>query len=328
MGGDYTPSVLEDDVYDIGSLGKGVKLTSKSTVELTHKYAEKHLELPAFAGERAVRQTHVDSLVQHMTRGTFHPEWVKLIACRCAEECPDIKGEILKPATQWRMNGQHTCWARLQMPEDYRCPVEVVNYTASTLYDMRMLYASIDRVAQRTHQHIMQSYLAGTTAFNGYNKDILSAVASGLAHWQWGESETHKVRAGRDADALAYLLQTEYYELAIRVLDFLQANFSKDRQFLKRRGVVGAIFATFGKAIQDSNRFWEAVASGVGMTDANDPRLRLRTALVGAVVPKGSDRRRYSAEDVYRWCVTAWNAFREGKSMLLLRVPEKRHAIK
>lgn len=325
MGGDYTPTELSEDVLDITSLGKGIKVTSKNTVELTRKYAEAHIALPAFAGERDVRQSHVDMLLQHMQRGTFRPEWVKLMVCRCNEECRDIGQEMVKSNTRWRMNGQHTCWARLQMPEDYRCPVEVVNYTAETAYDMRMLYASIDRGAPRTRVHIMQSYLSGTPAFDGFNKACMAASASGLAHWQWGWSDNLKAAAGRDADVLAYLMQTEYYELTIRVLTFLSENHNVDRNFLLRRGVVGAMYATYGKAVADSGKFWGPVATGVGIDNVNDPRLRLRNSLVTAVVPRGSVKQRYTAEDIYRWCITAWNAFREGRSLQIVRATDKRH---
>src|SRR5688500_1830871 len=108
----------DNGFYDIKSLGQSLRLTSQDSVELTPELAKELLAMPAFIGERPMRKRHVGNLVHNMQRGTFRWEWVTIITCRCTEP---HNGKP-KGAT-FRMNGQHTCSARLEMQPSYRAPI-------------------------------------------------------------------------------------------------------------------------------------------------------------------------------------------------------------
>lgn len=321
-------STLVESFADITSLGGGLKLTAQDKVELTNEYAAKHLGLSEFCGERGVRPSHLAALVTHMKRGTFRSEWVQLMVCKCKEACRDIAGEKQPAGTLWRMNGKHTSNARLQLPAGFRCPVQILRYTAETAYDMRMLYASIDRNGPRTSKHIMKSYLAGSDAFENYSVAAVTSAPAGLAHWQWGDSSYRNSR-GHDADELAYLIQTEYYNLSKPILSFLTQHGERSQKFLLRVGVVGAMYATFNKSISDSEKFWDAVATGLGFSSKGDARLKLRNALLTSSIDgRTTTQKNVCREVTYRWCIASWNAFREGRAVQVLRVPEKRPAAK
>lgn len=326
MGGDYNPkqATEEDAGYDIMSLAGGTRIVSKEEIALSHEMCNKHLALPAFAGERRVRGALVSDLLNHMRRGTFRPELVALATCRCKEEVQTIEGETLKAGTTWRINGQHTCWARLQLPASFKLNVIVIRYVAETAYDMRMLYASFDRGGGRTRQHVIKSYLAGLPAFADFSVKALERAPSGFAHWQWGTAHGGSGR-GHDGDEVAYLMQTQWLQLSSRVMGFLTTHGTSDNDFILRCGVTAAMFATFDKAPSDAARFWEPVATGIGIAKAGDPRLKLRTALVGSSVDgRTTEKRSADREDMYRWCITTWNAWREGRTLNVLRTSDKR----
>lgn len=303
------PSVMEHlpETLEVGSLGEGLKMTSSVVVELDKKFATELLEMDEFSSDRPLNDNHVAHLKQAMERGTFLPEQVNIVTCT-------LNGKT------YRMNGQHTSWARLYMPDDYKCPVRHFKYKADTDNDMRRLYASLDRMKGRTTGNIVIAYLYDTEEWKGYNKRVIIKLAEGLAFHLWqGQDE----RTMRDADDRAYLLMTDYHDLAKKVGPFLDESFGKDSRHIMRRPVIGAIFATFEKAAQPSLDFWRAVRDGVGFTNKYDARLTLRNALLQTSINSGagarSDKKAAGGEEMHRWCRNAWNAWRRGEELKILR---------
>ncbi len=310
----------EVDFLDVCSISGQVKKSAEDSVELSLENAARHLSLPEFAGERNIRQSHVDSLVRHMKRGTFHPEWVVLITCKCNEECSDSSGVVQKAGTVWRMNGKHTSTARLQMPPSFRCPVRVMRYTASTAHGMRMLYSTIDRNGPRTKRHITRSYLAGAPGYEDYADRAIENIANAVSLWEWGDPS---FRGGRkhDADEAVYLVKTTHSVACHHVLEFLSSGMTREgHKIVGRTGVVAAMLATFSKDSTDAKKFWTTVVSGAGIPSVDDPRLRLRDKLAtSATDGRTSDKARVSAETQFRWSIYAWNAYRSGK--MIKKIP-------
>ena len=96
---------------------------------------------------------------------------------------------------------------------------------------------------------------------------------------------------------------------------------------MKRASIVAAMFTTFNKAVKDSKEFWDAVRDGIGFDQKHDPRLKLRNSLMTAKISQMGERhtnRKGSAkvvlgEELIRWSINAWNAWRKGESLTVLR---------
>jgi len=314
MSGQYKHqgSVAGTDVLSVTDLGGGLELKRTRNLEFTHAEAVKLIEAHEdFPGDRKLKQAHVDYLVKAMIRGTFHPEWVHLIICR-------YNGKT------YRMNGQHTAWARLEMPAGWKCGVKVLEYEAQTEQDVRTLYSSIDRSSPRTRANVIESYLAGSEEFKSVKTATLRAVPRGFSQWFW--TSQHE-RCQHDGDDVAYLLRTDHYDLAIRVCSFLDKLSPKEHKHIFRGPVVAALFATFHKAPQIAPKFWMPVCDGTGMEKRTDPRLKLRTTLLQAAVGFGggatSEKKRVSQEEMFRLCIAAWNAFRQERPLQILRASER-----
>lgn len=317
------------DIYDVASLGKGIKRTSRTTKELTVKQAENYLKVEEFVGDRPLSSKHVEYLADAMVRGTFFWEHVNIILCKCKEPCQG------HPAgTVFRMNGQHTCWARMEAGNSMngaRTPIYEERWTAETPYDVRMLYSSLDRHLVRSHGNILVAYLKGSEGFEDLSPSTIKLLGSGFRMWKWsGRGERSKY----DADAVAYLMATEDAELTLKVADFVQTHLrshSPETAPFRKAAVLGAMHATFRKSAQASEEFWEPVCIGVGMSRQHDPRLKLRGELQRTSQKKsatGSGTMVRDVEEIYRLCISAWNAWRVGQDLRQMKVTKTRIAAK
>jgi hypothetical protein len=98
--------------------------------------------------------------------------------------------------------------------------------------------------------------------------------------------------------------------------------------YLRRAPVIAAMYYTFDKAVKASGEFWDCVREGVGFTDKDDPRLRLRNALMVCRIGKGGAEGRPAkgkvsksvvSEEILRWSIQAWNAWRRNEPLKNLR---------
>jgi len=323
MSGTYQPPKEQVEAYDVTSMGEGLKRTSSSQIELDHDQAAKVLEIVEFTdADRRLRPNHVKHLHQTMIRGTFVPSWVTIIVCRCNEAYKDNKA-----GTVYRMNGQHTSWARLEMPKNYRCPVNFEKWTAKTVADMRQLYASIDRGAKRTKANVLQSYLGGSDQYGEFASDAVRVVAAGLETLLFDERAR---RRECDGDSLAYLMLTDHYDTCQKACEFYESH-KKTQQHvhLWRAPVSAVMIESLSKAPVIAKRdFWEYVATGVGFDEKYDARLTYRNALMNCTINTGNrlvhTKRIVSGEQMFRWGQTAWNAFREGRELRVMRAQSSR----
>jgi len=311
MSGQYKNAGAATEVYNVTDISQGLIIRSRRKVNFTKEEATNLLNLPEFPGDRGLKNKHVDYLVKAMTRKTFRPELVSIITCSLKDK-------------KYRMNGQHTAWARLEMPNGYRCEVEMIHYEAKSEQDVRQLYASIDRSSPRTKANVIESYLVGSEEFQGVKSRSLRIGPQGFALWLW--SSGHE-RGKHDGDDIAYLLKTDYYDLAIKVCSFLDGLSPREHGHIFRAPVVAAMFATFNKAPQIAAEFWLPIGDGVGIEKRGDPRLKLRNYLMQTAVNAGkggrSEKQQASSELMFRQCVGCWNAFRDGRTLSILRANER-----
>ena len=316
------PSGIEtsdEEIYSIGELGEGgANLKSRKTVELTPEFAYdflNHSELSA--GDEKIDRNKGDSWIRHLSRemlsGNFLWEDVLLKTC-------NFEGHT------YRINGQHTAWARILaaeegLPADTRCPVVWFKYEAKSMADMRQLYAQSDGGKPRSRAVQIVAYTCGTDEFPDYTKKTLKLLAQGLGIWKWPD-ET--LRSEHTASDVAYLMLKEHHKLAVSVGKLLNESTAKEIRHLARAATVGAMYATYEKAPQIAYDFWASVRDGVGLDSKDDPRLTLRTYLLTTGLQKshvaGNDNKTVTQDEMYRSCITCWNAHRAGRHLKQIRV--------
>ena len=315
-------SVNGNGFYDIKSLGDSLKCMSQETVELNHKFAQEVLDMPEFIGERTRRKPHVADLIHAMETGTFEWAFVNIVFCRCNEpHNGHSKGTV------FRMNGQHTCKARLQVDAPLRAPVRLFRYTAATEADMRRLYATIDRNAPRTKGHQIGAYVNGTESYGHYKSHVRKLLPTGIAMWMWEQGAD---RARHGAEDVAYLMLKKEAPLCTKVAGFLDQFGKREYRHIMRGPVIAAMFETFRRSPNSAIEFWTAVATGVGFASEKDARRKLhKLILTTAVGSSGTTTARIGGdslpgEAMYRLCIQAWNAWRKSEPVTAFRIPEKR----
>ncbi len=301
----------DEPLHEIIQLSDNLSMRHRKTVELDTAYAEQHLMLPNFVGDRKVEENHVMFLARQMDGGTFRWEQVQLIVCVC-------------DGKTYAMNGRHTCWARTyadtkKIKEKYRnrTPVQLLTYDAKTDADMRQLYATIDRGKPRNRGNVVVSYLAGREEFPDYNSSLLRNIASGISFWLWEDAQRRKVHT---ADEVSYLMLTTHHKMAMSVGAFMRTWNAKDHKHMMRQPVTAALCATFAKAPQISLDFWKAVLDGINLSDKKDACYVLRNYLMTSQLSlAGANVRRITSEVMYRGCLQAWNSYRQGKPLVSFR---------
>lgn len=310
----------DEEVYPISDLGSGLKLLNRRTVELTAKAAVDFLEqyLEFLVGDdkvdRVLDENHVILLEREMKAGSFLWEQVNLVICNCE-------------GATYRLNGQHTTWARIyaeehhSLPTGARCPVQLLKYEAATIADMRRLYASLDSAKPRSQANKIAALLLGTKDFPGYRKKDLNLLAAGLGIWKWPNLTARTIHKAQDR---ATLLLTEHKKIALGTGTIIREVKPADVKHIARAPVVAAMLATFDKAQQFAGDFWRAVRDGVNLADKEDPIYVLRhylfTTTVSTVSSGTTDTKVVSQEEMFRACLHAWNAKRANRRIKHLRV--------
>lgn len=282
-----------------GQLKLEMEVVHDRAVILDHALAEKYISLPIFKGEREVVETHVERLFDAMTNGTFNERNVNLAMC-------EFNGELYK------INGQHTCWAVMFMPKDFSIRVRETRYRVETVEQLRMLYATYDRAMPRSDGHLVKVHLVDTPEMEGIPASIISRLTPGLRLWLW---ENEKERGLYQPDQIASLVRNEYAELYRAVAFYFKEH---QEPCMKRASVFAALFETFSKVPSKAPEFWDAVATGLGLTRKADPRWKLRDYLLSTSVRATtvtSDKRVVDAETQYRICINAWNKWRKGEDI-------------
>lgn len=308
----------EEHVYPISELGEGLALRNRRTVELSPAFAATLLEYAEFyvgdaKVDRHLDERHVIYLTREMLGGSFLWEQVNLVICT-------LEGQ------DYRLNGQHTAWARLYadeqgLPKDTRCPVQVLKYQAKSLDDMRRLYASLDAAKPRSEMDKISALLSGTDGFIGYQKSHLTLLAHAVSVWQW---ELMNTRSLHKASERAYLLLKDYHKVAQAVGAFIRESRPSEFKHLKRAPVIAAVMATMDKAPHVALEFWRTVRDGIGLENKEDPRHSLRNYLMTTTLASSSstncDNKKVSGEEMYRASIHGWNAFRDKRPLKQVRV--------
>lgn len=288
-------------------VGKGIKLVKKEMIEFNKHAAAWLRDLETIDGDRRYTQRYVDEMVNDAKRGTFLSEVVTLAVAT-------LNGVL------YRVNGQHTAAMRLAMPDDWRCRMQLLRFSVDTLSDLRVLYSMFDQGHARSNSQVLNSMLFNSEGWSGIGKKTIQRLGEGIAYFLW---DSHGKRVAHDGMERAVILNGKYYKLSFIVASFLDA--SKCRH-LERGPVVGAMLATFEKSATAAREFWTGVRDGVGLPSLRHPCRILRDALMvstvrsgaGAIKPK-NEQRMATGDEMYRWCIHAWNAFRRNEELKQLK---------
>jgi hypothetical protein len=285
------------------------KILNDQEIVLDKPKAYEFLELKTFNGERAVREMHVQFLYDEWISGRFLWHHVML-------------AEAVLFGVRYRINGQHTCWMRVNVPDDKEPitsnGVRMLTYKVDSEDQLRSLYSTFDRNAPRTVGHVSTVMLVGTEAADGIAPSYIRHLCAGFRLWWAGESWKNRIGGGVNPSDMIGVIKNNYSVLFNTVGRFFTIHY-EDSVTIRRSAVIGAMFATFNKAVKASIEFWDPVSSGIGLTDKKDPRFQLReyiNSVSHSIVRKG---KRVTQDELFRACINSWNNWREGK--LVTRVP-------
>lgn len=268
---------------------------------LTKELAFKFLELETFAGERPVRERHVQFLYDEWVGSRFL--WQNVILASAA-----VGGKT------YRINGQHTCWMRVSIPERdepvKNALVRVVEYKVEDENALRNLYTVFDRAAPRTAGHIGQVMLMGKGAAAGIPSSYTTKMLAGFRIFfapDWRDARAN-------IPEMVGLIDKSYSTLFNIVGNFFTMHYS-DSIIVRRAAVIAAMMSTFDKSVEKSDEFWTAVFTGLNLDNKTDPRWQLRRFMEthSHTIRRGQET--INQEALYCTCLTMWNHWRAGTTV-------------
>lgn len=289
---------LKDVLFPAWSSTKPVTLTRAKAGEYLNTYARVPFERP-------LREGHHRYLNKQMVDDNFNWGIVEIMLCACAET-----------DKTYRVNGQHTCTARNNLPLEFGDPVVRCSlYYADTLDQVRKLYASIDRGASRTRGHVASAYLLDKPPFEDVPVSFIKQVVEGYSFWKWADKD----KRSHTVEEIATALVEDHFKLMKNVIAFYKANKKFfESQLTARAPVIGAFLATMDIAPMKAPPFWVKVLKGAGLNE-KDPEYALREKyltkrLLHRASEKTTEESIISSEIAYCACLHAWNAFREQRT--------------
>jgi len=285
---------------------------SKDDKPFTHKEANRALNMTPFVGDRPLNENRVLDYAALMESGDFQFENASIAVVYCEE------------TKKWyRVNGKHTCTARLLL--DGPVPkIRVVRYRVATMEDVRRLYTQFDPPeASRTSREQLDARTKGVDAFEGITNTVRAKLAAGLRMWYGRQCRNELKQSSRliTMNETADLMLNEHYRLCMHVAPMIDRiiGLGPIAHSFNRSPVHGAMFATFNKVVGASNTFWEKVITGLGFESSVEPAKVLRDWLQTHTTTAGGNNS-ISREDMYRGCLVAFNKLREDKPLRVIRV--------
>jgi len=294
------------------------KIVKDESSLFTREKAFEFLELATFQGERPVRERHVQFLYDEWSAGRFL--WQNVMLASATHN-----GKV------YRINGQHCCWMRVNIPMRYEPVKEAVcremQYQVENDDQMRSLYSAFDRNAPRSPGHIARVLLIDTQAGRDIPTSYLNKLSAGFKIYFSDDWRRTQQQGILNPNELAGIINKSYAEHFNLVGRFLAIHYS-ETEFIKRASVLGAMFATFEKNIQKSDDFWSAISNGLGLTEKTDARYQLRRYLETHGHTIGSNIEKVGQEEMYCVCLNAWNHWRSGQAVEVLRTTNTRPKVR
>lgn len=278
----------------------------KKTVALTEELASSYLLYKDIEHERKYSEEHAAKLATKMRARAF--QWENVV----------IASAIIGNK-EFKLNGQHTCGARLLCGGAIPNPqVRWNRYRVENQHEAAQIYRAYDNpIANRTWQHLFRV----TCANNGMTKlasmKVLALAAAALAFERGGMTAFGRCKL-KGEDRISLPIEDKDM---VRMLDDLMGSGEVAFAFVRREAVACAMLATIRKDSDAAVRFWQAIRDGENLSRF-DARLVLRNWLMRTSAANGrggtvGDRRKASFVEMYTRCIHGWNAWRDNRTTAL-----------
>ncbi len=281
------------------------RLLGSQAVAATPEFARRYLAGLEFDGERQINHPHVDFLAEQMLEDRFN--W-SIVVIATAE----YQGRT------YRINGQHTMTALLDLNPDNPPVVLYQNYFCDSVDDLKSLYSSFDRGKPRTNTHLNQVELAGTAISKLVSKRMLPLL--GGAYDFWLGTWSNPAQRG--------LIVQKYFDLSARLGAFDANRQAAAYAFYKRQPIVAAMLATFARNMTDArsdaavDQFWADITEGDHLesgTAKKSLRIYLSDHFLNASINKAKKSTAHKVvppEEMFCICIRGWNYHCQGRDIL------------
>ena len=221
----------------------------------------------------------------------------------------------------YKVNGQHTSWARLHISEKIAPEIRLLTYKASNIEQLKALYSTFDRDKPRTGVHLTRVELVNTAPAHQLWTTTLNIISRGVKLWLYEKQDDQN----RCSPAQLAALITSSYAVPFNTIGLFMQSLSKEGYSqAKRSAVIAAMFATYSVAPDAALLFWRDTLEGTNL-DKNCARWHLRRYLQSTVIRNYSASKRVvNAEEMYRISIVAWNRWRKGEKVSHLRATDER----
>jgi hypothetical protein len=275
------------------------EVVSDVKIDFTHKKATELLEMETFKGEREALDSWVQTLYNAYCAGRFMWEQVTLGICRVKS----LGNRV------FRVNGQHTCWMRLNIEEEIPEKVRLITYQVDDEEQLRALYATFDQGRARSQGHLSKVLLVGRVSDEIW-PSLLPKLSNSMKFWLYGD--THRSARSISSEDIASVISGKYADLIRRVALVIQ-KYHDNEKMVRRIALQSAMLATYHLRPDNADAFWDPVLSGLGLTEKTDPRYKLRQFLLTHGHGEGANN--VPKEDSYRICLVCWNKWRTEEKM-------------
>jgi hypothetical protein len=208
-------------------------------------------------------------------------------------------------------NGQH----QLKMVSQTGEPIEVMfeTYSIGDRHDLAELFARFDSHRVRTLQQMNSQQKASLgVEWPARFVNMLVSAAS-RRHFTRNIHRRHK------AALLARYL--DFGNFVFSIIGNEKGQLTNDSKHLQKSPVFYGMLLTYEKSKSDAKEFWTDVRDGENLTKLS-PQMHLRNFLLTTVADRGLGVRRTnkaSPNEFTSRIITAWNAYRKGKSLKQLK---------
>jgi hypothetical protein len=217
---------------------------------------------------------------------------------------------------QWiRVNGQHSSQMLVELdggfPTDLR--VHIDEYHVSDLQGLAQLFRQFDdKKSGRSSADVAGAFQNIEPALHEVPRAFGKLAVEGVTFFRQVVSKSPTPSGDSQ--------YTLFHEIALH--DFIKwvgEVFSIKTPEMKRKSVVAAMYASFVAHPDEARRFWEAVSRGGDQYDESSAATVLDDWLKKLTVKEEKQANKVTPSQEYQGCVFAYNAFRRGQALKMIK---------
>ena len=279
----------------------------------TPDMAKEFLKHNTLETQRKLKPRWANELVEKMKRGLYR------------------YGNIALAYTAWGtthlMDGQHCCTAITKYGLGQECTVEI--YHVNTKLGLSLLFKQFNQLPRTISEAVRVEKESLGLPWSNTVAALVASAASLLE--EGGEKFNMPSVSFSKYNKLSMERKVEYISRYIPEGDFLERILRTDNKgegwkMLKRAPVAAAMIMTWRKSASDAEIFWTRVRDGENLT-RKMPEWKLREFYLSHSLFNYRNGKSYRKADNHEFIyktITAWNAFREGREVYILKhLPNK-----